>query len=86
METRKPKKSEGVPEETPARNNIAALQNVLAPHLTPRSQTDLRTELEKRGFFAASMLEQVRMMAQVAFEFATKNNASDVARQHPAPH
>jgi 3-methyladenine DNA glycosylase AlkC len=74
METRKPKKGEGVPKETPARNNIAALQTILAQHFRLPSKTDLRAELEKRGFFAASMLEQVRMMAQVAFELSAANN------------
>lgn len=74
METRKPKKGEGVPKETPARNNIAALQNVLTQHFLLRAKTDLRAELEKRGFFAAGMLEQVRMMAQIAFELSSAQN------------
>ena len=74
MESRKPKKGEGVPRETPARNNIAALQNILAQHFPPRSKTDLRTELEKRDFFHAGMLDQVRMMAQVAFELSGAQN------------
>ena len=74
METRKPKKGEGVPKETPARNNIAALQNVLIQHSLLRAKTDLRVELEKRGFFAAGMLEQVRMMAQIAFELSSAQN------------
>jgi len=74
MESRKPKKGEGVPKETPARNNIAALQSILTQHFLLRSKTDLRTELEKRGFFEAGMLEQVRLMAQVAFEMASAKN------------
>lgn len=77
METRKPKKGEGVPKETPARNNIAALQNVLSQHFLLQAKTNLRVELEKRGFFAVGMLEQVRMMAQVAFELSnTQNNGA----------
>jgi len=74
VETRKPKKGAGVPKETPARNNIAALQNILAQHFSQQSKNDLRGELGKRGFFQASMLEQVRMLAQAAFEFSEAQN------------
>ncbi len=79
MEIKKPKKSEGVPKETPARNSIAALQNILAQHFTLRSKTDLRAELEQRGFFEAGMLEQVRAMAQLAFDLTeTRNNGASL--------
>ena len=74
MESRKPKKGEGVPRETPARNNIAALQNILAQHFPRQAKRDLRTELEQRGFFQVGMLDQVRMMAQVAFELSGVQN------------
>jgi 3-methyladenine DNA glycosylase AlkC len=70
MESRKPKKGEGVPKETPVRNNVAALQEILAKSFPQRIKNDLRAELEKRGFFAAGMLEQVRLMAQAAVEVA----------------
>jgi len=74
MESRKPKKGEGVPKETPARNNIAALQNILAQHFPRRAKRDLRTELVQRGFFQVGMLEQVRMLAQAAFELSEAHN------------
>jgi 3-methyladenine DNA glycosylase AlkC len=79
MESRKPKKGEGVPKETPARNNIAALQSILAQHFTLRAKADLHAELEQRGFFEAGMLEQVRTMAQLAFDLAeTRNNGASL--------
>jgi 3-methyladenine DNA glycosylase AlkC len=68
METRKPKKSEGVPKETPSRNNIAALASILAQHFPGQSWKGLKAELERRNFFEAGMQEQVRMMAQVAVD------------------
>jgi len=70
METRKPKKSAGVPRETPSRNNIAALQNILAQHFPQQPWQDLQAALENRGFFQAGLLEQMRMAAQVVAEFA----------------
>lgn len=70
METRNPKKGEGVPKETPARNNIAALARILAQHFPDRPWKRLKSELEKRNFFAAGMQEQVRLMAQVAVELS----------------
>jgi len=70
VKTRKPKKGAGVPKETPARNSIAALQEILAQNFPLRLKNDLRVELEKRGFFETGMLEQVRLMAQVAVEMS----------------
>lgn len=70
METRNPKKGEGVPKETPARNNITALARILAQHFPDRPWKRLKSELEKRNFFAAGMQEQVRLMAQVAVELS----------------
>ncbi|MGH7456467.1 MAG: hypothetical protein ACRENG_34280, partial [bacterium] len=66
METRKPKKGEGVPKETPSHNSIAALESILVQHFPKQSWTGLKSELEKRNFFAAGMQEQVRLMAQVS--------------------
>jgi 3-methyladenine DNA glycosylase AlkC len=74
METRKPKKSEGVPRETPARNNITALQDILTQHFPHQWWDDLRAELEKRGFFQVGLLEQVRMSALIAAERAGTQN------------
>jgi 3-methyladenine DNA glycosylase AlkC len=87
METRKPKKGEGVPKETPARNNIAALQEILAQNFSLPSTNDLRTELKKRGFFAAGMQEQIRLMAQVAVEMsgAAENGAALITALSQSP-
>ncbi len=66
METRKPKKGQGVPKETPSHNNIAALRNVLSKYLPQVSWDGLEAALEERGFFEAGMQQQVRIMAQAA--------------------
>jgi 3-methyladenine DNA glycosylase AlkC len=68
METREPKKGQGVPKETPAQNNIAALQSSLAQHFPQLSWDGLRAELEARDFFAAGMQQQVRLMAEVSID------------------
>jgi 3-methyladenine DNA glycosylase AlkC len=70
METRKPQKGEGVPKETPSRNSIAALESILVQHFPNQSWKGLKSELEKRNFFAVGMQEQVRLMAQVAVELS----------------
>jgi len=70
VETRKPKKGEGVPKETPSRNNIAELQSILALHFPQQSWENLRAELEKKNFFGVGMQEQVRLMAQVVVEMS----------------
>ncbi len=67
-ETRKPKKGEGVPQETPTRNNIAALESILSQHFSSQSWKALKSELEKRNFFVVGMQEQVRLMAQVVVD------------------
>jgi hypothetical protein len=51
METRPPKKGQGVPKETPTQNSIADLQNSLAQHFPDHSWDSLRAELDKRKFF-----------------------------------
>ncbi len=66
IETRAPKKGQGVPKETPSRNSIADLQGVLARHFPHGAWGGMRGELERREFFAAGMQEQVRIMAEVA--------------------
>lgn len=78
MEIKAPKKGEGVPKETPARNNIAALASALSQHFPGASWQCLQAELEKNNFFAAGMLEQVRLMAQAAVELsgASRNGAA----------
>lgn len=77
METRNPQKGEGVPKETPARNNIAALASILTEHFPDRAWKRSKDELEKRNFFAAGMQEQVRLMAQVAVELSeSKRNGT----------
>jgi 3-methyladenine DNA glycosylase AlkC len=87
METRKPKKGEGVPRETPARNNIAALQDILAQHFPQQPWGDLRAELEKRNFFQVGLLEQMRMAAQVVAERAgaKSKNASLITALSKSP-
>jgi 3-methyladenine DNA glycosylase AlkC len=87
METRNPKKGEGVPKETPVRNNIAALASILTEHFPGRSWKRLKEELEKRNFFAAGMQEQVRLMAQVAVELSEpqRNGAALIAALSQSP-
>ncbi|MCI0691835.1 DNA alkylation repair protein [candidate division KSB1 bacterium] len=87
METRKPKKGEGVPKETPARNSIAALESILVQHFPGQSWKGLKRELEKRNFFAAGMQEQVRLMAQLAVELAEsqRNEAALIAALSASP-
>jgi 3-methyladenine DNA glycosylase AlkC len=86
-ETRKPQKGEGVPKETPARNSIAALENILTQHFPGQSWKKLKGELEKRNFFAAGMQEQVRLMAQVAVELSEsqRNGAALVTTLSQSP-
>ncbi|MGH7600756.1 MAG: DNA alkylation repair protein [bacterium] len=87
METRKPKKGEGVPKETPAHNSIAALENILTQHFPDQSWKKLKSELEKRNFFAAGMQEQVRLLAQVAAELSEsqRNGAALIAALSKSP-
>lgn len=87
METRKPKKGEGVPKETPARNSIAALASILSQHFPGQSWKGLKSELEKRNFFEAGMQEQVRLMAQVVVELSAspRNGAALIAALSQSP-
>ncbi len=70
METREPKKSQGVPKETRAQNSIAALHSALAERLPQVAWAGLGAELERRGFFEASMTQQIRLMAETAVDWA----------------
>ena len=68
MITREPKKGRGVPKETPEQNSIADLRRALASHFAGLQWDGLRAALEQRGFFEASMQQQVRIMAEVSVE------------------
>jgi 3-methyladenine DNA glycosylase AlkC len=68
METKEPKKGQGVPKETPAQNNIAALQSSLAQQFPQLAWDGLRAELEARDFFEAGMQQQVHLMAEVSID------------------
>ncbi len=87
METRKPKKGAGVPKETPTHNSIAALASILSQHFPGQSWKGLKSELEKRNFFAAGMQEQIRLMAQVAADMlaSQRNGAALVTALSAAP-
>lgn len=87
MEIKASQKGGGVPRETPARNNIDALARVLSQHFPGASWQCLRIELEKRDFFAAGMLEQVRLMAQAVVELsgAQRNGAALMAALSQSP-
>jgi 3-methyladenine DNA glycosylase AlkC len=66
VETRKPHKGQGVPKETPLRNSIADLQTCLVQHFPDVSWGELRKELERTDFFAATMQQQVRILAEAS--------------------
>ena len=68
METREPKKGQGVPKETRSHNSIAHLEHTLTAHFPRTDWFILRAELDGRGFFEAGMQAQVRMMAEVPAE------------------
>jgi 3-methyladenine DNA glycosylase AlkC len=87
MESRKLKKGEGVPKETPARNSIAALESILTQHFPGHSWNSMKSELEKRNFFAAGMQEQVRLMAQAAVELSgsQRNGAALITALFKSP-
>jgi 3-methyladenine DNA glycosylase AlkC len=87
MESQKPKKGEGVPKETPARNSIAALESILTQHFPGHSWNSMKSELEKRNFFAAGMQEQVRLMAQAAVELSgsQRNGAALITALFKSP-
>jgi 3-methyladenine DNA glycosylase AlkC len=87
METRKPKKGAGVPKETPARNSIAALESILSQHFPGQFGKGLKSELERRNFFAVGMQEQVRLMAQVAADMleSQRNGAALVTALSASP-
>jgi 3-methyladenine DNA glycosylase AlkC len=70
IESRAPKRSQGVPKETPARNTIRDLQRALVGAFPDRPWGELRAELERRGFFEAGMQQQVGIMAQTAVDMA----------------
>lgn len=65
MESREPKKGQGVPKETPARNSIGALVDVLARHFPAQDWTGLRAELMAHDYFALGMQAQERLLALV---------------------
>jgi 3-methyladenine DNA glycosylase AlkC len=87
METKNPKKGEGVPKETPWRNSIAALESILSQYFPSQSLKGLKSALEKRNFFAAGMQEQVRLMAQVAAELSgsQRNGAALIGALSKSP-
>ena len=66
METREPKKGQGVPRETPQQNSLANLQGALVGAFPDVDWAALPSRLEEDGFFEASMSAQVRLMAQVS--------------------
>lgn len=66
METREPKKGQGVPRETPQQNSLADLQGALVSAFPDVDWAALPSRLEEDGFFEASMSTQVRLMAQVS--------------------
>ncbi|GAB4440992.1 MAG: hypothetical protein Kow00120_09310 [Anaerolineae bacterium] len=68
METREPKKGRGVPKETPAQNSIADLARALAAYCPAPDGARVPDALARRGFFAAGMVEQIRIMAETAVE------------------
>jgi 3-methyladenine DNA glycosylase AlkC len=66
VETRVPKKGQGVPKETPEQNSIADLQSILAQRFPDVRWDRLPRELESRDFFQAGMQQQVRIMAEAS--------------------
>ncbi len=64
VETREPKKGQGVPKETPEQNSIGDLQGILTERLPEGHRAKLPEELDKRVFFEAGMQQQVRIMAE----------------------
>ena len=66
IEKREPKKSQGVPKETPEQNSIAGLQSILTQHLPQVRWDRLREELDRLDYFAAGMQQQVRLLAEAS--------------------
>jgi 3-methyladenine DNA glycosylase AlkC len=66
VETRKPRRGQGAPRETPARNSIADLQSILVRHFPNVPWDGLRQDLERREYFGAGMQEQVRILAEAS--------------------
>jgi 3-methyladenine DNA glycosylase AlkC len=66
VETRVPKKGQGVPKETPGSNSIADLEGILTEHFPEVQWDGLRTELDSRDFFGAGMQQQVRILAEAS--------------------
>ena len=63
VEKREPKKGQGVPKETLEQNSIGDLQAILTERLPEGHWAKLPEELDERGFFEASMQQQVRILA-----------------------
>ena len=68
METREPKRGQGVPKETRERNSIVAIQDCLRGPFPTVAWQGLADELEDRGFFAAGMQAQIRIMAETILQ------------------